>query len=306
MKLIFYSGNAGAHRNNRNSIVRMCSSLGITFEYTTNIKNIKNDIYDILICNDTYIDPYEVPENVKIIYGPQFFVLPQGIFAQKYNPNLRGKCVYNTLSTWVKELYCEVVGGPQNFMIDMVQFPFSVDIEKFWGDPSSLKIRDCLIYNKHRHPSVLEKIFQTLDSVKMSYSIISYGSYSDEEYIKKINESRFMIVADAHESQGFALEEAMSMNIPMLVINATSMYDEIGHGREIYKEHRGSLKMIATSVPYWSEKCGIITTIDKLSGEDILEISKNTNGKYSKGREYIEEFLSDKVCMKRILDYWNI
>ena len=75
-----------------------------------------------------------------------------------------------------------------------------------------------------------------------------------------------MISLDAHESQGFALEEAMSCNIPLLVSDAQTMYEEYNDGvNSTYYNHRPK-KMLSTSVPYWSEQCGIkIDNINKIN-----------------------------------------
>lgn len=303
MKLIFYANNA--HRNNTESIERMCKSCDIDYEHTSNPNVVKNSVYDFLICNDTYIAPQDVPKNVKIVYGPQFFVLPEeGIFRSKYDPNLKGKCVYNTLSTWVKDLYLEVVMGQENFMTELEPLPFGVNMERFKPNPLVTKDIDCLVYFKHRKSDVLNKVIKTLESLNMTYEIISYGSYNESYYISLLNKCKFMISVDAHESQGFALEEAMSTNIPMIVINATSMFDEVfSNDTPVYEKYKGTYKMLATSVGYWSDKCGILTTIDNFSEKDVIEITSNLE-KY-KGRDYIEETLSYKVCMKRILNYFN-
>ena len=108
-----------------------------------------------------------------------------------------------------------------------------------------------------------------------------------------------MIVLDAHESQGFALQEAMSCNVPLLVIDATSMYDEMADGHNSSYDHMKPLKLKCTSVPYWSDICGIkITDINKLPKSLGVMLD---NWSTFNPRKYIEETLSPKVCMERIL-----
>ena len=75
MKLIFYQ--AGHHKN-LSAIHRMCKSHSIELEVTENLDRIIKNDYDILICNKTFVDPEIISENIKIIYGPQLWVIPTG------------------------------------------------------------------------------------------------------------------------------------------------------------------------------------------------------------------------------------
>ena len=64
---------------------------------------------------------------------------------------------------------------------------------------------------------------------------------------ENIANSKYGIILDAHESQGFAIEEALSCNVPLLVWNVSSMSQEEG----------GNYQHIpATSIPYWDKRCG--------------------------------------------------
>jgi len=62
--------------------------------------------------------------------------------------------------------------------------------------------------------------------------------------------------------------------------------------------------LFATSVPYWSDECGIkITKETEL--EDALDRMLCSYTSYNP-RDYIIDTLSDKVCMERILDYFKL
>ena len=79
MKLVLYTklGTSNHHHHkNLEAIQRMCKSYNINFERTNCIQRIKENNYDILYCMTDYVNPYDIPENIKIIYGPQFWVFP--------------------------------------------------------------------------------------------------------------------------------------------------------------------------------------------------------------------------------------
>ena len=71
---------------------------------------------------------------------------------------------------------------------------------------------------------------------------------------------------DAHESQGFALQEALSCNVPLFVWNITSMRQEYGSS---YND------IPATTIPYWDERCGeYFYNINELEDKFNLFLSK--------------------------------
>ena len=105
MKLVLYFVNGLPHNKNYMAIQRMCRSLEIEFEETNNYERIKMNNYDILMSCHNYVNPADIPTNIKIIMGPQFFVLPEGPIIGKLKSELSERCVYNNLSPWIKSLY---------------------------------------------------------------------------------------------------------------------------------------------------------------------------------------------------------
>jgi glycosyltransferase involved in cell wall biosynthesis len=140
-----------------------------------------------------------------------------------------------------------------------------------------------------------------LEEKGITYKTIIYGKYKEEEYIDILNKVQFGIWIGSHESQGFALEEALSMNVPLLVFDVKSLNDEInGEGNRSYMEY-SDYNLSATSCPYWDKRCGIRFTHISEFDECLESIRKNS---YSP-RQYILETLSPKVCYERLLQYYT-
>jgi len=294
MKLLLYSG-SGIHTKNRRGLELMCASLSIDLEFTDQLERLQTADYTILIINDRFIEPSQLPSTSKVIYGPQFW--PQSLQGP-YQPEYEKHYVYNSLSLWNQHTLVEIYG---NLRAPIVQFPYAVDVEHFkiTKEPPSY---DCLLYLKHRNQSTYDQVIDILKSKQMSYTIIQYGSYSESQYIDALKHSKFALIVDAHESQGFALEEAMSCNVPLLVLSATSLYDETINGNNSYEHYRPK-KLVATSVPYWSDECGIkIETIHDLPDSLTQMLDRYTT---FTPREYILRTLAPKPCMQRILDYFG-
>jgi glycosyltransferase involved in cell wall biosynthesis len=300
MKIIFYEP---GHHKNLNAIKRMCKSCNIILDITDDYNILLKQDYDILILNRSYIDPYNFNENIKIIYGPQIWIYDDKNFAGNLESNLSNRCVYNSLSKWNENVIIEILN---KIKIPIVQFPFSVDTELFKPIEHNIdKKYDCILYIKRRSRLLIDKTEELLILKSLKYTIFNYGTYSEIDYINALHNCNFMISLDAHESQGFALEEAMSCNVPLLVFDISSMHDETGDGGKTFTySYLKDKKLLATSVPYWSDKCGIkITDINDMN-LSIDKMLKDYN--IFNPRKYILETLSDKVCMKRILDYFKL
>jgi glycosyltransferase involved in cell wall biosynthesis len=301
-KLVFYMTSGIPHPKNWDAIQRMCRSYNIDFEYTNDLERLKRNDYDILYTIMYYVDPDIIPNNIKIVYGPQFWVIPEPPIVGKYRPELEGRCVFNSLSKWVANYYLEL---GKELIMPLGQFPFSVDTDKFKPlEPSCPKEYDCIVYIKRRSNKLVNNVLNLLSNKDLRYKIFKYGSYNEEDYKWSLHRSKFMISLDAHESQGFGLEEAMSCNVPLLVIDAQSMYDEMDDGNNATYKYLEPAKLEATSVPYWSSECGI-----KLKGDIGLNEAIDYMTSYYKDfnpRDYIIKTLSNEVCMKRILDYFKL
>lgn len=301
MKLVFYMLSGIPHPKNWAGIQQMCKSCNIEFESTNSIHRVKENNYDILYCMSDFIDPYEIPQNIKIIYGPQLWVIPVPPMVGNFDQNLKDRCVFNLLSKWV-ENYCRELS--YDFIMPISYFPLAVDTNKFNISEISLKEYDCIVYIKRRSNDLVAKTISILNQKGLKYKVFRYGSYTEEDYKDVLQKAKFMLTLDAHESQGFALEEAMSSGVPLLVMDATSMYDEMDNGLVATYDYLRPKKLLATSVPYWSDECGIKIT-DQAELSDAIDRILNTYHLFSP-RNYIVKTLSDKVCMQRILDYFQI
>ena len=278
----------------------MCKTKNIDCEITNSDHRIYNFDYNILILNQRYFDPTIFPTHIKVIYGPQFWVFPSGPLVGTCDSKYAKKCVYNCLSKWVEHIFFEMTRV--GLKIPIVQFPFAIDIDRFKSEniPKSI---DCLVYVKRRSPKDIEIVLSHLRSSGYIYKMFTYGSYHEHDYLYDLQRTKCMIVLDAHESQGYALQEAMSCNVPLFVCDVSSMYDEIENGRSNYA-HYAPKKLLATSVPYWSEKCGErITSLDAFG--DFFDNFFKHSLSYTP-REFVLSELSPEICMDRILEYFDI
>lgn len=105
-------------------------------------------------------------------------------------------------------------------------------------------IRDVLVYFKNRNPDELGLLVDELNSRGLSFEVLSYGHYSENDFLRACSEAAVAVVLDGAESQGIAIMEMMSMNVPLYVLNGGS--DIEGYN--------------GVTAPYFDETCGIIGT----------------------------------------------
>jgi len=214
------------------------------------------------------------------IIGPNICVLPTDnsvVMNQQYN-KLIVPC------QWVKNTFMKWLPEDKLFM-----WAVGIDTDLFLDKSNETKTNDCLIYLKRRSQVELNVIKELLIRKGQSFEVIEYGSYNEHKFIETISRSRYGIIIDNTESQGIAIEEMMSCNLPLLVWDVTHWVDR-------GEEH----KIEATSIPYWDERCGLSFT----KSEEI-EITYNkfiNNLNTFKPRDYILDNLTLEKSAQKLLN----
>ena len=286
--------NTYIHAKNHHGMHLMAAAAGAEFTISMD-SSVFAEEWDLVVVPSELVPSNLFPKAKRIIYGPQNFILPtQPWFANR--EAFDSRCVYNCLSPWVKTLY-EEVKEFGSFPLPFQCLPFAVDIEKFKPSEQD-KPLDCFVYFKHREQSLLVPVLQALRSLNLTHTVFQYGTYTEDEYLATLQKAKFGIWIGSHESQGFAVQEALSTNVPLLVLNATSMFDEYSRdNKQNYTDEKGKYQMKATSVPYWDSRCGIL--VQNFEGD--LQTMLQTWSTF-RPRDYILETLSPEVCIKRFLE----
>lgn len=226
---------------------------------------------------------HENLEHRSCVIGPQFWPFDNyGKFLIQ-NPQYYNQLVVP--SEWVKNL---------------LLLKFGVDPNKVSVWPVGIKESnlnrnvkyDCLLYSKRRSVEEVSKAIDFLESKNLSYNIISYGAYSESDFELLVCQSRFCFLVNGSESQGIAVQEMMSANLPLFVWDIVDWNDE----GEDYK-------VPATSIPYWDETCG-----EKFYCENEMEetFSKfyDRISSYNP-RKFVEKNLSYKRSVEILLEILN-
>jgi len=210
--------------------------------------------------------------------GPNVVVLPiDNNIIMDYNKYLK----LIVPSEWVKKLYSKWI--PED---KIIIWSVGIDTNLFFQKSNIEKIYDFLIYFKRRDILQLKYIKDHLNTLGRKYIVLEYGDYTEENFINLINISKFGIIIDGSESQGIAIQEMMSCNLPLIVWDIKYWLDR---GEEN--------KCFATSVPYWNDTCGEIF----FESSDFIEkLSKIEIKKYNP-RKYVLKELSLSTSVGKLI-----
>jgi len=219
-------------------------------------------------------------EQDTTIIGPQVWLFDgYGQFLIE-NQNYYKKII--APSEWVKNKFITKFNLPED---KLAVWP--VGIEEF--DNIREPNYDCLIYFKRRDQSELDAVKKFLVSNGLSYRMVEYGTYGEDGFKQLVNSAKFCFLINGTESQGIAVQEIMSMGVPIIAWDIKEWLDQ----GEAYR-------VPATSIPYWDERCGeVFFNIDDL--EVTFSKFYATLDQYDP-KAFIKDNLSFECSVKTLLD----
>lgn len=279
MNILYIKGEA--HPKNYH-FIKLCKIIHFTEIFIEDLDNYNLNDYDCVLSLSLAIDVIKYQEkykHIKFIFGPQFSVFPN----DSLNIIKGNNVFYNILSNWVKDIWSTF---EETNNLNLITLPFGVDVNRFNQIKPIKERTEIILYFKRRSPFYINFISQFLNNKNIKTTYFDYNRrYKEEDYLNSLQNAKYAIIIDAHESQGFALQEAMSCNVPLLVWNCKTMNDEYGSGYPLYK---------ASSIPYWDNRCG-----EFFYNEEELEEVYNkfiNNIENYRPREFILENLSIDAC----------
>ena len=275
---ILYSYNQNGPGKVISNLKKGLELLGV--QYRENPNDVSTDSKAIALQWHNNISKYQ-PENILI--GPNICTLPidnEFVMSQNYKKII-------VPSEWVKDLYNKWIPSEK-----IIVWPVGIDTEYFSDKSKDDKFFDCLIYYKRRSYDELNFVKKLLREFNQNFDIVEYGSYSEIGFLEKLSKSRYVFVLDSCESQGIAIQEIMSSNIPLFVWDM-EFWEDRGH----------EYKIEATSVPFWDDVCGIKEKNKDLIFESFSLYLENINS--FKPREYVLNELMLKKQAEYLISFFN-
>lgn len=254
-----------------------------------NIEDIDDNKWKIIYSPSEPLDFNKYP-NKLWLFGPDFSLYNNESDFNKINFK-QDNLIYISQSDWtinvLKSLY-------SNLIFNMKIFSFPINMDKF--NDNGINKTEILIYYKYRKLDELKFIVNELNNRNIiNFRIFSYEhKYDESDFIRHIQISKYGIVISKHETQGFAIEEMLSCNLPLLVWNVKSLNQEVGFNYQDFP---------ATSIPNWDDKCGEVF-YDSNEFEMKFKLFTDNLEKY-KPREFIKDNLSTEKCAEKLVKLIN-
>ncbi len=223
------------------------------------------------------------------VIGPNIFILPDDI--PKYRPKLKN-CIYVHPSYWPVKLWERL--GFSECKLEI----WAAGIDTYYFMPGKKeRSKQVMVYFKERDRRLLERILETLKTSKIKPFVIEYGKYSEDCYLKTLQDAVFGIWLGRHESQGIAMQEALSAGLPLVVVDVNTLFEaRTDNGYRFPAELK---EFQVTSAPYFDKECGIVIKNPGRLEKAIDQMIKNYN-KYNPRQFILDNFSLEKSAQKMV------
>ena len=154
----------------------------------------------------------------------------------------------------------------------------------------SNRIDKCLIYFKKRNAKDLDYVKHCLDNRNIKYETFEYGKYKNKDLLEASKKYKFGIIIGTTESQGFGIQEILSCNLPVIVLNSNVNNFE-------------GYTLNGTTVPYWSNDCGVI--IDNLDEFNLIFDNFYKNLKKYQPHKLIQKYLTFEKSREKLFSLYG-
>ena len=154
--------------------------------------------------------PYAVNEekyDQNCVIGPQIWFFDEHVKELQQHPE-RYKSII-VPSQWTKDLAINKFGFER-----VETWPVGIPLPEIKRDDDVHQF-DCMIYSKRRSVQELNAVIDLLQKKKMSFRTLVYGNYNQEELALMCSRAKFCFLLNGTESQGIAVQEIMSHNVPI-------------------------------------------------------------------------------------------
>jgi hypothetical protein len=231
---------------------------------------------------------------IKVLVGPNLYTFPR-LIPKEIDFS---RAVFLNPSKWNKKAW-DTFGFNK---CPVAVWPAGIDTQEFCPSPDEKSF--VLLYWKQRSVQERDLVIRNLESKKIKYRLIKYGLYTENEFKDCLKGAKYIIWLGRQESQGIALQEALSSNVPIMVCEPKTMGHWHAPKREmdLFNDIENEYSPV-TAAEYFDERCGIKIYDLETQISDAIE-RMEVGWKDYKPREYIVENLSlEKQAKDLILLY---
>jgi len=179
------------------------------------------------------------------VVGPNLYVMPENI-----PPHIRLDGMLYILPGPTSAGHWRRLGFDR---CDLSWWPVGIDTDECAPHAAPANEARVMLYHKQRDSEELQRIERTLSDAEIDYRLVVYGAYDQSDYLSALKSTSFIVWHGCHESQGIALQEALSSGVPVLVCDIRTLDEE--RSQWDYGPVVG--KFSGTAAPFFDERCGL-------------------------------------------------
>ena len=193
----------------------------------------------------------QVPSNgCQIVYGPNIHI--EDIGNKPYLDN--EDVTFLVPCEWVIDVARKYLS-----IANVVVFPYGIEIPDI---APNVKEKEIILYIKNKKDQAklkaeIEVVKKFADRCGLTVKLFEYGQYEKREFLNSLKRVNFAVWLGQTESQGIALMEAWSYNVPTLVRRKDSWLDQDG---ELFKSE---------AAPYLNSERGMYTQSESMHLSDL-------------------------------------
>jgi hypothetical protein len=191
-------------------------------------------------------------------------------------------CIVN--SQWTREIFI----AERNELKERMGIWYAGVDTDYWKPPIPPQPANAIVYCKTHDTAFCKEVEDVTRSSGYNVISIQYGNYNTKEYKEALSKSLFAVFISKSESQGIALAEAWSMNVP------TYVWDP----REVVYKNRTPVE--TTSCPYLTNETGLRWK-ETAELKSILAQTKDNNLSFEPRRQVIN-FFSDEHSARDLVN----
>ncbi|HET6996478.1 MAG TPA: hypothetical protein VFI06_15895 [Chitinophagaceae bacterium] len=191
-------------------------------------------------------------------------------------------CIVN--SQWTREAFI----AERNELKERIGIWYAGVATDYWKPQGPARSRDAIVYCKTNDTAFCKEVEDIVRDSSYNVIRIQYGNYNIEEYKDALSRSSFAVFLSKSESQGIALTEAWSMNVP------TYVWDP----REVI--YKNGIAVETTSCPYLTKETGLRWK-ETAELKNILA-QTNENSLSFEPRKQVMDLFSDEQSARNLVN----
>jgi hypothetical protein len=145
---------------------------------------------------------------------------------------------------------------------NIIVWPSGVDTSEWYSEGEALE--QALVYLKGEEDDRFKGAIDILEKNEIQFHLVRYGKYTNKQFRKLLMSTKFVVWIGSTESQGLALMQTWSMNVPTYILRKDNFFDAFS--KKFFT---------ASSAPYFCNEVGVYSKKEFFDESEFLAFTSN-------------------------------